>query len=135
MKQSENLIILNKSDKNYCYVHTYGNIFFQWHLGFVAKEYTPMYRGFDSFLGFVGGKDDYWDHSRYEGTANPVSTGKLLLSFQEIVLEFLESNFHFCIVGHICTLFNKKVFLVTYIISDTLKTMKEDMYDISTKHT
>ena len=44
----------------------------QWHLGFVAKEYTPPYRGYDTFLGFVGGKDDYWDHSRYEGTAKPV---------------------------------------------------------------
>ena len=38
----------------------------QWHLGFFAKEYTPVYRGFDSFYGFWNGKEDFWNHSSYE---------------------------------------------------------------------
>ena len=25
-----------------------------------------MYRGFDSFFGFLGSKEDYWDHSSFE---------------------------------------------------------------------
>ena len=39
---------------------------FQWHLGYFTKEYTPLYRGFDSFFGFLGSKEDYWDHSSFE---------------------------------------------------------------------
>jgi arylsulfatase A-like enzyme len=39
---------------------------FQWHLGFFQKEYTPTYRGFDSYYGFWNGKEDYWDHSSQE---------------------------------------------------------------------
>ena len=35
----------------------------QWHLGFFAKEYTPMYRGFDSHRGYYQGCGDYWDHT------------------------------------------------------------------------
>ncbi|XP_047128306.1 arylsulfatase B isoform X1 [Hydra vulgaris] len=35
----------------------------KWHLGFFSKEYTPTYRGFDSFYGYYGGQADYWDHS------------------------------------------------------------------------
>ena len=38
----------------------------QWHLGYFTKEYTPLYRGFDSFFGFLGAKEDYWDHSSSE---------------------------------------------------------------------
>lgn len=38
----------------------------QWHIGFYAKEYTPRYRGFDSFYGSYLGKADYWDHSNQE---------------------------------------------------------------------
>ncbi|CAH3014965.1 unnamed protein product [Porites evermanni] len=38
----------------------------KWHLGYFTKEYTPLYRGFDSFFGFLGSKEDYWDHSSFE---------------------------------------------------------------------
>ena len=41
-------------------------LFLQWHLGFFEKEYTPTYRGFESFYGFWNGKEDYWDHSSLE---------------------------------------------------------------------
>ncbi|GIY87998.1 arylsulfatase B [Caerostris extrusa] len=38
----------------------------KWHLGYQTKEYTPTYRGFDSFLGYWNGFIDYYDHTYYE---------------------------------------------------------------------
>lgn len=35
----------------------------KWHLGFFAKEYTPMYRGFKSHFGYYNGCEDYLDHT------------------------------------------------------------------------
>jgi len=38
----------------------------KWHLGFFEKEYTPTYRGFETYYGFWNGKEDYWDHTSQE---------------------------------------------------------------------
>ena len=38
-------------------------LYFQWHVGYMANEYTPKYRGFDTHYGYYGGCDDYFDHS------------------------------------------------------------------------
>ncbi|CAH1273824.1 ARSB [Branchiostoma lanceolatum] len=35
----------------------------KWHLGFCNWNYTPTYRGFDSFYGFYNGQDDYYKHT------------------------------------------------------------------------
>ncbi|XP_077529388.1 arylsulfatase B-like [Haemaphysalis longicornis] len=35
----------------------------KWHLGNFAKEYTPTYRGFDTFYGFYGAEVDYRSHT------------------------------------------------------------------------
>mmetsp|Transcript_92672 Transcript_92672/g.299773 ORF Transcript_92672/g.299773 Transcript_92672/m.299773 type:complete len:463 (+) Transcript_92672:374-1762(+) len=34
----------------------------KWHLGLIHPEYTPTYRGFESFLGFYTGMQDYFTH-------------------------------------------------------------------------
>lgn len=39
----------------------------QWHLGFFEVEYTPTYRGFNSYFGYWTGKEDYYSHVDNEG--------------------------------------------------------------------
>ncbi|XP_021345495.1 arylsulfatase I-like, partial [Mizuhopecten yessoensis] len=39
----------------------------KWHLGFCNWRYTPTQRGFDSFLGFYTGAQDYYKHTRENG--------------------------------------------------------------------
>ncbi|XP_065211898.1 arylsulfatase B-like [Planococcus citri] len=34
----------------------------KWHLGFYRREYTPRFRGFNSFFGYYGGFIGYYDH-------------------------------------------------------------------------
>nr|XP_026491518.1 arylsulfatase I isoform X2 [Vanessa tameamea] len=38
----------------------------KWHLGSYKKKYLPMYRGFDSHVGFWSGKIDMYDHTNQE---------------------------------------------------------------------
>jgi hypothetical protein len=35
-------------------------------LGFFAKEYTPTFRGFDSYFGFWTDTEDYYSHVSYD---------------------------------------------------------------------
>lgn len=36
----------------------------KWHLGFHTNEYTPTYRGFDSFLGYYSGAEEHFTHEK-----------------------------------------------------------------------
>lgn len=36
----------------------------KWHVGFYREEYTPTFRGFQSFLGLYGGGEDHFTHRR-----------------------------------------------------------------------
>ena len=41
----------------------------KWHLGFCKWEYTPTWRGFDSFYGFLTGAEEYFTHERAAGNS------------------------------------------------------------------
>jgi len=42
----------------------------KWHMGYCDVRYTPTYRGFDSFTGYLNGAEDYWEHTRADGSFN-----------------------------------------------------------------
>jgi len=44
----------------------------KWHLGFCHQNYTPTFRGFDTFYGFYNGAQDYYTHTKW---ASPTSWG------------------------------------------------------------
>ena len=49
----------NSPDHGVTHLHSLS----KWHLGFPSQEYTPMYRGFDSFSGSLSGLNGYYDHT------------------------------------------------------------------------
>ncbi|XP_023323524.1 arylsulfatase B isoform X3 [Eurytemora carolleeae] len=46
----------------------------KWHLGFCNEDYLPTRRGFDSFLGYYNGAEDYYKHN-LPAQLNPHSIG------------------------------------------------------------
>lgn len=44
----------------------------QWHLGFHKKEFTPMYRGFETHYGYYLGCGDYYDHTSEANEVNMI---------------------------------------------------------------
>lgn len=48
----------------------------KWHLGFFKEEYTPTFRGFDTYYGFYGWGEDYTLHTTSYPLANGSNTAK-----------------------------------------------------------
>ncbi len=44
----------------------------KWHLGFLTNEYTPTYRGYDSYLGYYSGAEEHFTHTKV-GTGDNIS--------------------------------------------------------------
>ena len=40
------------------------------HLGFCDERFTPTFRGFDEFTGYLNGAEDYWSHYRCQAPAS-----------------------------------------------------------------
>ena len=45
----------------------------QWHLGFCDERFTPTFRGFDEYLGYLNGAEDYWSHYRCQAPPRELS--------------------------------------------------------------
>jgi len=60
----------------------------KWHLGMQSWEYTPTYRGFDTFAGFWGGWSSYYNHTMYvsemKGDNRTISYKDLRLDEEEV---------------------------------------------------
>lgn len=65
----------------------------KWHLGAGRDEYLPTSRGFDHFVGFLGGLSDYWDYHLYRNAERWNSDGTYLThKLTEEALGFIRSN-------------------------------------------
>ena len=50
-------ILIDREPGAVCLVSTLAQ-----HLGYKLKEYTPTFRGYDSFLGYYNSQEDYFTH-------------------------------------------------------------------------
>lgn len=65
----------------------------KWHTGAIGAEYGPLARGFDEFIGFRGGWQDYWDWSLEYGSARRSSDGRYLTDvLTDEAIGFLRRN-------------------------------------------
>ncbi|WAR29519.1 ARSJ-like protein [Mya arenaria] len=58
-------------------------IFCRWHLGFCNWKYTPTYRGFDSFMGYYNGAEDYYTHVRGMVSALDEAVGNITSALRD----------------------------------------------------
>lgn len=58
----------------------------KWHLGFCNWSYTPTYRGFDSFLGYYAGDEEYFSHRSQDFVQGSRADGLDFRLNKEVVL-------------------------------------------------
>ncbi|GFO01322.1 sulfatase 1b, partial [Plakobranchus ocellatus] len=58
----------------------------KWHLGYCDEKYTPVRRGFDSFLGFYMGSQGYFNHQRTVTVEETVSSSAMFSSFGHVLM-------------------------------------------------
>lgn len=52
-------------------IHYICCVYSKWHLGFFDPDYTPTHRGFDTFIGYYGDKEDYYMKNNSEWAVFP----------------------------------------------------------------
>ena len=76
----------------------------RWHVGFCKWELTPTYRGFDTFLGFYSGGQDYYTHMAGDRGGKQVRVWVTSATFTKLVSVRRENQFMDVYqVNHTCT--------------------------------
>ncbi|HOL67191.1 MAG TPA: sulfatase-like hydrolase/transferase, partial [bacterium] len=75
----------------------------KWHLGAIEKKYHPASRGFDEFVGFRGGWQDYYQWRLFYNEKLVASDGRYLTDvFTEEALEFIHRHQKEPFFLHLC---------------------------------
>jgi len=65
----------------------------KWHLGAIDTKYHPIHRGFDHFVGFRGGWNNFYNYTYERGTERKAGDGTYMTDlFSHEAISFIRSN-------------------------------------------